>query len=207
MHIKITALLLMLTVSIGILFPKAVYAQEIDPQDERDRDIPRRGSIIVRPQDQDAQTILLQEDTQPQYDVDAIEHELLVLVNELRDNKAVDALEISSKLEKGAGIRAGEAVYSFSHTRPDGKNFNTVFADVKIELNGKRYGEGLVQFKTANRSYDEAEIAAKLFETWLGSPKHYSNLIRKSFAYTGIRVKVSDIGDRVKFTAAQLFTS
>lgn len=121
-----------------------------------------------------------------------MKQEIVQLINEARSREGLGPLEMSDKLMQAAQIRANECTVQFSHTRPDGTSFNTVFSEVGF--NGHTDG---------NATPDSGgEILAKGFSTaqlavsgWLMSPGHRDIIMSTGGRYIGIGV--ADGSDRV----------
>ena len=58
--------------------------------------------------------------------------QVVKLVNEERAKVGAGALTLDKEIEAAALVRAKEIEISFSHTRPDGRNFSTVLTDAGI---------------------------------------------------------------------------
>ena len=76
-------------------------------------------------------------------------------------------------------FRAEEAGEVWSHTRPDGTNFHTVFAQCGLKYTA--YGENLF---AVNAEYTPAQV----LEEWQDSPAHNENLLRENFNGIGVGV-------------------
>ena len=97
------------------------------------------------------------------------------LVNEHRAAAGLAPVTYSAKLSKAAQVRAVEIEKSFSHTRPDGRYFSTVFAEHGITY---RYsGENIAW---GQRSPEEVVTA------WMNSAGHRANILNASFKELGV---------------------
>ena len=94
---------------------------------------------------------------------------MLSLINAERANHGLQPLIWSDSLTASARIRAREITVSFSHTRPDGRLWNTVGTSVN--------GENLAARQRT------LEIA---FRAWMESPSHRENILRPDFRSVGI---------------------
>lgn len=111
-----------------------------------------------------------------------IEQELFRLVNELRSSVGVGQLSHDDSLYRAARIRAAESATRFSHTRPNGSSYQTVFEEVGFN-NYTVIGENLV-YRTSSETISEEElysIAALLFQQWQESPGHYENMVKPEY--------------------------
>ena len=104
-------------------------------------------------------------------------NDVVRLTNAERVKAGLPALSYNSTLEKGAMIRAQEIIQSFSHTRPDGSKFYTVFEG------GYAYsaiGENLAAgFNTA----------ASVVDGWMNSDGHRANILKEAYTQIGIGIK------------------
>lgn len=105
--------------------------------------------------------------------------EIIRLTNQYRQANGVDALDHVEILDVPAGIRAKEASQSWSHTRPDGSDFNTVFAQCGLKY--AAYGENLF---AVNARYTPQQV----LQEWKNSPTHNENLLRKEFDGIGVGI-------------------
>lgn len=112
-----------------------------------------------------------------------VENELLTLVNDFRTENGLNKLTKNDKLKQAADQRVIEATSLFSHTRPDGSQWNTV-----LEANPHEYlydaaGENMA---VSIIFQDEEEIAASLFDIWINNPDDYANIIDTDYNEVGI---------------------
>ena len=92
------------------------------------------------------------------------------LVNEHRAAAGLAPVTYSAKLSEAAQVRAVEIEKSFSHTRPDGRYFSTVFAEHGISY---RYsGENIAW---GQKSPEEVVTA------WMNSAGHRANILNANF--------------------------
>ena len=85
------------------------------------------------------------------------------------------ALRRSAVLDAAARVRAEELVEAFSHTRPDGRYFSTVFAEHGITY---RYsGENIAW---GQKSPEEVVTA------WMNSAGHRANILNAKFTELGV---------------------
>ncbi|PKM69549.1 MAG: hypothetical protein CVU94_03365 [Firmicutes bacterium HGW-Firmicutes-19] len=110
-------------------------------------------------------------------EIERLIKEVFRLTNKERVNAGLPALTYSDTLQKGAMIRAEEIIQSFSHTRPDGSKFYTVF-------NGaypyRMIGENLAAGFTS---------ASSVVEGWMNSEGHRANILKDGYTQIGIGVK------------------
>lgn len=105
--------------------------------------------------------------------------EIIRLTNEYRKANGLSALSHVEIVDIPATLRAEEAGEVWSHTRPDGTNFHTVFALCGLKYTA--YGENLF---AVNTEYTPAQV----LEEWKDSPAHNENLLRKNFNGIGVGV-------------------
>lgn len=104
--------------------------------------------------------------------------EVLRLVNFERKKAGLSELKGLIALDKAATIRANEitgADENFSHTRPNGKKWHTVLAEVKFSPNSA--GENLA----AGQSTPEMVVS-----DWMASEGHKANILDPDFVYAGL---------------------
>lgn len=100
------------------------------------------------------------------------------LVNEEREAAGLDALTWDSNLESASSVRSKECSVSFSHTRPDGRDWCTVNSKIQG-------GENLAY------GFDDAKSAT---EAWMDSPTHRDNILYSDFSTVAISVYETDDG-------------
>lgn len=105
--------------------------------------------------------------------------EIIRLTNQYRKANGVGILEHLEIVDVPAGIRAKEAADTWSHTRPDGSDFNTVFTQCGLKY--AAYGENLF---AVNTKYTPQQV----LQAWKDSPAHNENLLRKEFDGIGVGV-------------------
>ncbi len=105
------------------------------------------------------------------------------LVNEHRAAAGLAPVTYSAKLSEAAQVRAVEIEKSFSHTRPDGRYFSTVFAEHGISY---RYaGENIAW---GQKSPEEVVSA------WMNSAGHRANILNAKFKELGVGYRQNDRG-------------
>ncbi len=116
---------------------------------------------------------------------EAVEDEILRLVNVEREKEGIPPLANQANayyfsLKRSA--ECAESTESFSHTRPDGSAWHTVFA------------EGDVVFMTAGENlfkcggYPTSVLAQTSVEAWMDSPGHRANILNPSFTSVTIAI-------------------
>ncbi len=106
---------------------------------------------------------------------DAMEQEVLRLVNEERGKAGLSPLTTNSQLTQATRLRAKELVSKYSHDRPDGRSCFSVLADF-----------GLVyQTVGENIAYGQ-ESAKQVMNSWMNSQGHRENILNKDYKEIGI---------------------
>jgi uncharacterized protein YkwD len=139
-----------------------------------------------------------------------VESIILSLVNAERRRVGVGTLTPVPQLAQAADIRAGEEAViggAPDHTRPNGSNFSTIFAQVGY-TGYTAWGENLTWGYQAQFTYNKTNldyIANRMYTNWKNSPGHYANMIRSNFNQTGIGVKLTNQSERTYWWGIQLF--
>lgn len=126
----------------------------------------------------------------------ALENYIFARTNQLRVSKGLEPLHHSNTLVEYAYIRSVETETFFSHTRPDGSSWSTVFPASDTE--NRASGENL----TMGSGFQYYQFADMIFKAWLNSPGHYTNMIDSRHLNLGIAVYVNDKG---AYYATQMF--
>ena len=112
---------------------------------------------------------------------DQAAEEIVRLVNVERKKAGLPAVKLSRELYRPAMIRAREIVKSFSHTRPNGLPFNSVFYGITY----RTVGENLAAGQTS---------CEMVMQQWMDSPGHRANILNKKFRYLGVAYLYSGKG-------------
>ena len=113
------------------------------------------------------------------YVVGSLETAMMDEINSCRAAEGLSELGKSSRLCAIASARAYEVCQSWSHTRPDGRGYATVFGD---------YGFGCGS-SAENLIYTSGgEDAATLVAKWMGSDGNRNNLMNSGFSTVGIGI-------------------
>lgn len=102
-----------------------------------------------------------------------VARQVLALVNEERRKVGVAPLTLSAELQSAAAIRAEEITQKFSHTRPDGTNFQTILPNSRYYIAGENIAAG-------------NSTAAKVVQQWMNSPGHRANILRSEYSELGV---------------------
>ncbi|MBD5150344.1 MAG: hypothetical protein HDT18_08270 [Oscillibacter sp.] len=95
--------------------------------------------------------------------------EVLRLVNQHRMDMGLQPLSVFDELQQAANIRAGELYDDCSHTRPDGRDYSTVYTDLNIPATS--WAENIASGQ---------KNAADVMRSWLNSPGHRANIEKAS---------------------------
>ena len=120
----------------------------------------------------------------PEKTTTSFEKEIFDLINEYRKSAGVKELKWSSTLHNLAAIRAEESSVKWSHTRPNGKNFVSVFNEYGIDA-------GYVGENLANGPQD----AEKIMKALMNSSSHKKNILSSSFSQVGVSAYVDGRGN------------
>lgn len=140
-----------------------------------------------------------------------VESIILSLVNAERKRVGVGYLTSVSQLAQAADIRVGEEAIiggAPDHTRPNGSNFSTIFAQVGY-TGYTAWGENLTWGYQAQFTYNKTNldyIANRMYTNWKNSPGHYANMIKSTYNQTGIGIKLTNQNGRTYWRGIQLFT-
>jgi len=130
-------------------------------------------------------------------DIMAIEQEKIIqLVNDLRASQNKNVLAVNTKLNISGQMKADDMAVGqyFSHTSPSGKNL--AYFLKQAGYNYAVAGENLAM------GFSDTE---ELFQAWVNSPTHYSNLVDTDFKEIGLGVEVGVYNDIPTIYIAQHF--
>ena len=113
------------------------------------------------------------------YVVGSLETSMMDQVNSYRRDAGMRELEKSGRLSAIASVRAYEASLSWSHTRPDGSDYTTVFQDYGFPAGAA--GENLLYTSGG-------EDGATLVSKWMGAETNRDNLMYDGFSTIGIGI-------------------
>jgi len=110
---------------------------------------------------------------------DASQHafiqQVVNLVNVERAKEGLAPLSIDTKVQAAAMVRARECEVSFSHTRPDGRNFATALKEQNVSYRSS--GE--------NIAYGQQTPEA-VMNAWMNSSGHRANIMNPNFTTIGV---------------------
>lgn len=125
------------------------------------------------------------ETNKPETNVEISEviEEVAKLVNQERKKAGLPSLTLNVKACNAATIRAKETQQSFSHTRPNGKNFSTALKEANISFSGA--GENIAWGQ---------KTAQAVMKDWMNSPGHRANILNAKYTQIGIGYVLNDSG-------------
>ena len=123
-------------------------------------------------------------------DVDAMKQDIVDRTNTLRRAKGIAALSVNDKLMQAAQVRADEmaAHTVYSHTRPDGRKFNTATDCPYMAENIHRIADWVLSDQT---------LAERAVADWYASTVHHKNMVNPKLSEIGVGLArgVNDTGD------------
>jgi len=99
-------------------------------------------------------------------------------INDIRIEAGLEELSWNQNLESVSAVRAEECDEKFSHTRPNGRQWNTVNSKIQ---GGENLAFG---FDTADETVD----------AWMNSPTHKDNILYEEFTSGSISIYQNDSG-------------
>ena len=117
------------------------------------------------------------------FDMDGLALETFILTNITRESNGLRPLKYDERLDTAAQNRVHEIVEYFSHTRPDGRFFNTAFREARV--GGRNWAENLASGQ---------ETPQEAIDGWMGSDSHREAMLSKDYLYLGIGVYMDDSG-------------
>lgn len=135
-----------------------------------------RGSVTITIKGDETNPTDPEDPTVDWGDFAEMKQEIVKLINAERARIGLHELKVSPKVMQAAHIRADECTTLFSHTRPNGKSFNTVFKDVGLASGGR---ENIAEGFTS---------AQRVVSAWIASPGHYDALTDSDCNYIGIGI-------------------
>ena len=127
----------------------------------------------------------------PKYNSGKTEKDILKLINKNRNQNNINDLVMDETLCGLAAVRACEASKKWSHERPNGTRFYTVFSDYNVRIT--KVGENL-----AKGSLDPETLV----NAWMNSDSHKENILNGEYTKTGIAIYRTATGN---VFIAQLF--
>lgn len=97
------------------------------------------------------------------------------LVNEEREKAGLKPLTLQKKISVAAQVRAQETEVSFSHTRPDGRNFATALTEAGVTYKGA--GENIAWGQ---------RTPEQVMNGWMNSAGHRANILNPKYTSIGV---------------------
>ena len=119
---------------------------------------------------------------------DGFATEMLRQINEYRTANGVRELKLSSICVEAANVRVQEQVSAFSHTRPNGTRFLTVYDDLGYKGVFDIKGENLQKHSDASYDIDTASLVTEAIENFKLSESHNALMLSDSYEYVGFAV-------------------
>lgn len=119
---------------------------------------------------------------------DGFATEMLRQINEYRAANGVRDLKLSSICVEAANVRVQEQVSAFSHTRPNGTRFLTVYDDLGYKGVFDIKGENLQKHSDASYDIDTASLVTEAIENFKLSESHNALMLSDSYEYVGFAV-------------------
>ncbi len=116
-----------------------------------------------------------------------IENEILDLINKERKKAGIKPLLFYKDAYCFVKARADECFEHFEHKRPSGTNWDTVYTEANVLLNGV-WGENLAK----GESVPKEEIAAADVERWMNSKGHRENILNPDFKKVCISIIIKE---------------
>jgi len=119
---------------------------------------------------------------------DGFAAEMLRQINEYRTANGVRELKLSSICVEAANVRVQEQVSAFSHTRPNGTRFLTVYDDLGYKGVFDIKGENLQKHSDASYDIDTASLVTEAIENFKLSESHNALMLSDNYEYVGFAV-------------------
>ncbi len=118
--------------------------------------------------------------------------EIAYLINQEREEKGLEPLEINSNLTQAAQIRCQEQAGQehLSHQRPDGRYWDTVLRE-DVPTWTSVAGENLASLRYQGYQGMEGTMHRRgkvWVDKWKNSPDHYENIVFPEFTHMGVAV-------------------
>lgn len=132
------------------------------------------------------------------------ERAILSYINKVRGENGLSALRWNEDAYYFVKIRAQETSVNRGHTRPNGKNWETVYKDNGVYLLGW-YGEVCCSAVNCNDAFvkEANDIASFFVETWMDSSGHRAILLNSRA--TSVSISVYLASDGTCYAVANLF--
>ena len=106
-------------------------------------------------------------------------------VNQERARLGKSSLRLDSQLSNAAARRSQEIVQKFSHTRPNNKEWHSIYDEFNIF--SLYIGENVAKKSYSTAPSDE-QLALDFYNLWKNSPGHYQNMIKTEYDMIGLAI-------------------
>jgi len=106
-------------------------------------------------------------------------------VNQERARLGKSSLRLDSQLSNAAARRSQEIVQKFSHTRPNNKEWHSIYDEFNIFP--LYIGENVAKKSYSTAPSDE-QLALDFYNLWKNSPGHYQNMIKTEYDMIGLAI-------------------
>jgi|GEM_PF-2015076 len=106
-------------------------------------------------------------------------------VNELRLKEGVSPLQENPQLKAAAAVRAKELKQLFSHTRPDGRSYQTALTEQGLTCQA---GENIAGVGNPKELVSGKAAGEAMFKLWENSPGHRDNMVGSNYKFIGMDV-------------------
>ena len=114
-------------------------------------------------------------------DVDTMKQDVVDRTNALRAEQGISTLKVNQQLMQAAQVRADEMAANgvYSHTRPDGRKYDTV-------TDCKYVGENIHQIPLLYLEQQKIGLAEAAVQLWSKSPDHAENMTDAAYSMIGV---------------------
>lgn len=123
-------------------------------------------------------------DTASTEDIKTFKKSILKLFNDVRDENNLVRFKYDGKLALAAQKRAEELVEKYSHTRPDGSYYDTIFEEFN-----------LCDFFYCENIASGYGTPSSVTNAWMNSPGHKAAILEKKYRYIGVGYKHVDASE------------
>lgn len=128
------------------------------------------------------------------------------LMNQTRQAPVV----LSQKLYSSAILRAKEAALKWSHTRPNGRHWNTTLTsiiNIKTTPHGENLAKTTINYKNEYTDNEIIHIVTTMHQQLINSSTHYQVMTNSNYKKVGIGIFTQSKDSKVIMTIAQHFTA
>ena len=107
--------------------------------------------------------------------------ELLKLINAERKKVGAAELQFDNDMQKAAAQRASEVTRKYSHSRPDGRSYSSVFEELGLSLFASAEN---IAWRSGNNNISMADFN----NAFMNSPGHRDNMLNGNYEIIGIGI-------------------